>query len=271
MIDEILWTLAAALGAWLIVATTLLFKRKAISFRPDHLRIMAGDVRNYFRFRATDHRKSLDELYSLLGLPAGSLPATRGRAASPDFLLILARHIITHRPQRVLECGPGVSTIVIAAALEKAGAGEAWCLEHLEGYGRRVQESVDRQGLGHRAHVLHTPLVPHEIEGRSWDWYDISQLPDGPWDMVIIDGPPASVGPSARYPAGPLVLSRLSPDGHVFVDDADRQHDREICQRFAREFSLRPTSLKAEKGCCRLSHAETLDAIAILPESGAAE
>lgn len=98
MIDEFLWILSAALGAWFIVATALLFKRKAISFRPDHLKIIAGDVRNYFRFRATDHRQSLDELYRLLDLAPGSLPSTRGRAASPDFLLIIARHIITHRP-----------------------------------------------------------------------------------------------------------------------------------------------------------------------------
>jgi hypothetical protein len=111
---------------------------------------------------------------------------------------------------------------------------------------------------------MHTPLVPHQIDGKSWDWYDISQLPDTTWDMVIIDGPPASVGPAARYPAGPLVLSRLSPGGHVFIDDADRQHDREICLRFARELSLHRTSLKAEKGCCRLSHADEM-------ESGAAE
>lgn len=172
----------------------------------------------------------------------------------------------------MLECGPGVSTIVIAAALEKVGSGQAICLEHLDGYGRRVQQSVDRLGLGHRARVMHTPLVAHQINGKAWDWYDIASLPDVSWDMVIIDGPPASVGPAARYPAGPLVLSSLAPGGHVFVDDADRQHDRDICLRFADELALQPTRLEAEKGCYRLSRTRDLHQAGTMPpRAGAAE
>lgn len=258
----VLWFAAAAVAAWLVGLIVVKLRCKAFSFRPGHLRIVAGDVRNFFRFRVTDHRAALAELYDLLDLPEGALPSTRGRAASPDFLLILARHILTHRPRWVLECGPGVSTIVIAAALKKAGTGQAFCLEHIEPYGQKVQKWVDDLGYGPWARVIIAPLIRHRINERDWDWYDIADLPEEHWDMLIIDGPPASVGPSARYPAGPLLIPRLSAAGHIFVDDTDRPHDREICDRFIAEFGLKAADLPAEKGCCRLSVSE---AEAIMP------
>lgn len=246
--------LAAGAGIICVAIRIILgIRRKAFSLRPAHLRIVAGDVRNFFRFKVGDHRSSLAELHDLLDLPAGALPSTRGRAASPDFLLILAKHILTHRPKWVLECGPGVSTIVIAAALKKAGTGQAYCLEHLEGYGQKVQKRVDELGYGRWARVIIAPLIRHRIGERDWDWYDVADLPEEHWDMIIIDGPPASVGPAARYPAGPLLIPRLSAAGHIFVDDTDRAHDREICDRFVSEFHMKAAHLSAEKGCCRLA------------------
>src|SRR5690606_5204664 len=60
--------------------------------------------------------EALDALRQLLkfDLP---LPATRGWAAAPDFLLHLCQRIATHRPKVVVELGSGVSTLVAAAAL----------------------------------------------------------------------------------------------------------------------------------------------------------
>lgn len=65
----------------------------------------------------------LDYLYRLLKLERGWLPPTRGFAASPDMLVMLAEHILTHKPQHIVELGSGVSTLVIARCLQMNGSG----------------------------------------------------------------------------------------------------------------------------------------------------
>jgi hypothetical protein len=51
------------------------------------------------------------------------LPLPGGWAASTDLLGELIRAIAARRPQRLVELGSGVSTLVIAAALRNNGAG----------------------------------------------------------------------------------------------------------------------------------------------------
>src|SRR5690242_20570642 len=48
-----------------------------------------------------------------------SLPPTRGWAASPDFLREIAVHVLHARPGVIVECGSGVSTVVLARCLQK--------------------------------------------------------------------------------------------------------------------------------------------------------
>ena len=60
----------------------------------------------------------LQALYADLRLDR-SLPATRGWAASPDFLILLARHVLARRPHVIVECGSGVSMIVLARCCER--------------------------------------------------------------------------------------------------------------------------------------------------------
>src|SRR5688572_31116753 len=57
--------------------------------------------------------ESLVSLYVDLGLRK-SLPPMRDWAASPDFLRELASHSLSDRPEVIVECGSGVSTIVLA-------------------------------------------------------------------------------------------------------------------------------------------------------------
>ena len=74
----------------------------------------------------------------------------------------------------------------------------------------------------------------------------------------MIDGPPYSIGRLARYPAGPMLFDKLTDGGTVFLDDADRVEETEICDRWAKEFpALDMQAEFCEKGCRRFSRRGT--------------
>src|SRR3546814_1097931 len=59
----------------------------------------------------------LQALHEDLALPA-SLPPTGGKAASADFLKLVADLVREEKPAVVVECGSGLSTVVIARSEE---------------------------------------------------------------------------------------------------------------------------------------------------------
>lgn len=179
-----------------------------------------------------------------------SLPATRGWAASPDFLVLLARHVLARRPNVIVECGSGVSTIVLARCCELNKHGHVYSLEHHAGYAESTRVELARHEVSHRAEVLHAPLVPHELGGARWSWYALNELPDLEIDMLVIDGPPGHTGALARYPAGPVLLSRLRGGGVAFLDDGLEAHVKQAVARWSREIpGLSTQSAECEKGC----------------------
>jgi hypothetical protein len=58
--------------------------------------------------------------------------------------------------------------------------------------------------------------------------------------MIVIDGPPAYEvsKEKARYPALPFIYSMLSDRCSIFLDDADREGEKEIIRRWEEEFSF---------------------------------
>jgi hypothetical protein len=184
---------------------------------------------------------------------ASPLPPTRGWAASPDFLAVLARHAAAG-PRVIVECGSGASTVVLARACERNGRGHVWSLEHLPDMAERTRAWLAEQGLADYATVIDAPLVPQALAGHAGVWYSTDELPDLPIDMLVVDGPPGSSGRLARYPAGPRLFPRLSMHGSVFVDDFHRPDERAIVARWQQEFpALALTSVPCEKGAVVLS------------------
>lgn len=202
---------------------------------------------------STRQTETMDRLLTLLKLRRGDLPPTRGWAASPDFLLILARHVLKERPETIVECGSGVSTLVLARCLEINGAGHLWSLDHSESYAKQTRDELGMLGLRERASVLHATIGKREIDGREWPWYSTGELAIKSVDMLVVDGPPETTGHLARYPAGPIFFPLLSPGGAVFLDDADREDEREIVRKWTRDFpAIESRMLICEKGCARL-------------------
>lgn len=168
--------------------------------------------------------------------PAVPLPLLRGWAASPDFLLAIARHVLNHKPTAILECSSGTSSIVMARCCQLNGSGHVYSLEHNEEFAIQTRENLAEQGLDAWGTVIHAGLVPTGESGQPW--YDLIRLqtPDDGFDMLVIDGPPANLSRHARYPALPQLDGMLKQRAMIFLDDAKRGEEIEILKRWQNEF-----------------------------------
>lgn len=210
------------------------------------------------RIRETDlinlHQQlqDLDTLYAELQLETG-LPPTRGGCASPDFLLLLSRHIRKSEPVHVIECGSGTSTVVLARCLQLNGHGHVHSLEHDTAYAEHTKIELKRLGLSEWATVITAPLSPLELSHDSWHWYSADGLPNIEFDMLVVDGPPRTIGRLARYPALPVLASKLAEGAIIWVDDAERDDEQQMIARWLEEFpDFKVKHYACEKGCASL-------------------
>jgi predicted O-methyltransferase YrrM len=182
-----------------------------------------------------------------LGL-AEALPPMRGWAGSPDFLLIVADEILAHKPRTVMECSSGVSTLVVARCLQINGKGHVYSLEHALDYAKKTRKLLDKFGLAQWATVIDAPLQTNHTDTP---WYAEEAIPKdlAPIEVLIVDGPPASTAPLARFPALPRLLPRMADHFVVIIDDANRDDEVEIVKRWKHQFPhLQETKIPCEKG-----------------------
>jgi len=155
-------------------------------------------------------------------LPATDvLPATRGWAASPDLLLVLIDLVISERPSLIVECGSGASTLWLALAMRRFQIdGRIIALDHDPVFGAKTRDLLDRHGVSDLAEVRDAPLESFSLDGETYSWYarraweDLKGI-----DLLFVDGPPATTGHQARYPALPLLSGLLSPAATAVLDD----------------------------------------------------
>ena len=164
----------------------------------------------------------------------------------------------------MVECGSGLSTVVLARCLQINGEGHVYSMEHMPEFAQVTREELQHQGLAEWATVLDAPLVAHNINGQQFQWYQVDQLPTEPFDLLIVDGPPARTGPTPRYPAGQKLFARLSPRATIFIDDAARPEERAVIGKWQMEFSNIRFEINADdfqKGACIARRTATVTSI----------
>jgi predicted O-methyltransferase YrrM len=185
-------------------------------------RIEAG-LYNDVRTEIKQTFRQLEALQNLTAVlpPADLLPATRGWAASPDLLMTLVDLVITERPALVVECGSGASTLWLALAMRRFGIdGRIVALDHDPVFGDQTRDLLARHDVRDLAEVRDAPLESFTLDGQTYAWYarrawaDLTGI-----DLLFVDGPPATTGHQARYPALPLLGGSLSPVATVVLDD----------------------------------------------------
>ena len=95
--------------------------------------------------------------------------------------------------------------------------------------------------------VVHAPLEPWAGGAR---WYSRAWVEALPLiDVLVVDGPPGTIGPLARYPALPALAAKLSPGAVVIVDDAHRPDEQAMVARWLKEQpGLIATTVATERG-----------------------
>ena len=145
--------------------------------------------------------------------------------------------------RRVVECGSGLSTIVIARRLRELGGGSVHSLEHDPAWAAAGRSRIAGEGLGDLAEVIEAPLAPHPAAAPGCLWYDreaLAALPAGGVELLVVDGPPAGEPEieRSRYPALVELAPRLAPGASVLLDDAGRAGERWVLERWVAEGRL---------------------------------
>lgn len=198
----------------------------------------------------TRQLEGLLQLQRILPLSA-PIPATRGWAASPDLLLAYVQEILRSRPELVVECGSGVSTLYSALALEVVGAsGKVVAIDHDPDYAEKTRAILRDHGVSHRAEVRVAPIQMLTLEGEQRPWYDVSALEGlDKIGLLFVDGPLGSLHHESRYPALALLREHLLPGTAVFLDDSDREGETAVVEHWrARYPELEVAKLQTEKG-----------------------
>ncbi len=188
--------------------------------------------------------------------PPIPLPATRGYAAAPDFLLHLYKRILNEKPKVIVEASSGVSTLVAAYAAKTIGNCQVVSLEHDESYSEVSRATLVEHGLTDVARIVHTPIVSHAISGQNWLWYDfkLAQLPQS-IDLLVIDGPPRRIQKFARFPALPLLYDHLSDGAHLYLDDSSRKDEQGVIKKWRELYpSMGYTFFANDSGLCIMTN-----------------
>jgi predicted O-methyltransferase YrrM len=160
--------------------------------------------------------------------------------ARGEFLADCINQAVTSRGP-ILECGSGLSTILIGAIATKRKQ-KHFALEHLPHWTNRVQKYVDRYRLK-SVTVCSTPLTDY----GEFDWYDTRRdsMPDS-FNLVICDGPPGGTR-GGRYGLLPVMKDRLTPGCVILLDDALREEELAIARRWQQEIGATVEPLGVRK------------------------
>jgi hypothetical protein len=159
-------------------------------------------------------------------------------SALPEYLdAVAAAASATSGP--VLECGSGLSTLVLATI--RAGNGAVCALEEDAEWAERVERALSRHRL--TADVRYSPVRAY----GNFDWYSVDPLALPVVSLVVCDGPRGSTR-GGRYGLLPVVGVRLSPGCRILLDDAARDDERHVLDRWAMEYHARVELFDGDEG-----------------------
>jgi predicted O-methyltransferase YrrM len=216
---------------------------------------MAGSIR---ALRALEHRAPVPRAV-LSQLFYGW--ANEDFAAEPEFLAAIVDAARRTRGP-ILECGCGLSTLVLGVEADKRGL-KVYSLEHDSHWARLTRRALKRQGIG-----CVTVIVAQLRNYGAFMWYDPprSELPSD-FSLVVCDGPPHTTQ-GGRYGLLPVLYAHLEAGGEILLDDVARDEDRRILDRWISEFGVHSTIEGVEKPFARLRLPPSFKELKPATESG---
>lgn len=155
-----------------------------------------------------------------------------------ETLEAIGNMVAATRPGLILEFGSGVSTLCLCQFMRVCGyacVGPAVVsVEQNEEYAQRTRKLISEHGLSDLCEILHAPILPCEYGGETSTCYSIdasqlrSALAGRGVDLLVVDGPAGD-----RFPTLLSVSEHLSPGATVVLDDAWRDAELEVAQRWS--------------------------------------
>ncbi|WP_433328881.1 class I SAM-dependent methyltransferase [Spirillospora sp. CA-294931] len=179
-------------------------------------------------FTAYQQLEAITDLRALI-TPRAPMPALRHWALSPDALRHIITQIHTQHPKLIVECGSGASSTWLGYIVQSLG-GRIVSLEHDERFAEMTRDLIRAHNLQDTVEIRYAPLTGDQ------PWYDTKAIEDlHDIDLVIVDGPPGTGGPEARYPAVPHLLPRCTDHAQIMLDDAHRPEEQAVSKRWLEE------------------------------------
>ncbi len=215
-------------------------------------------IHDLFRGSLADIRQTLfgyglmhtyQSLEKFLGLEK-ELPVAENWSAAADFLELISNYCLQHKPQTIVECSSGTSSLVLSRCCQLNGQGQVYSLENGHDFASQTRRQLDDFELADYCHVLHTPLQEYLLDGRKFQWYDLTNLYASGIDLLVIDGPPGFLQKYSRFPALPLLSSFMAEQCMVFLDDAAREDEQEIVRCWLQQHpEFEAEYIENERGC----------------------
>ena len=152
-----------------------------------------------------------------------------GYSALEEYLLGCLQHV-SECSGPILECGSGLSTILVGIVAQKKRA-TVWSLEHDSEWGKRVSKYLKK----YRIDSVKLSVLPlKEYENFAWYAPPIDEMPKT-FSLVLCDGPPGKTR-GGRYGLLPIMKKRFHAGCIILLDDAAREEEQAIAARWANEF-----------------------------------
>jgi hypothetical protein len=183
-----------------------------------------------------------------------ALPVTENWSAAPDFLKIISDYCLNHKPETIVECSSGTSSLVLSQCCKLNNHGHVYSLENGEEFSLKTKDHLVEYTLDEYCDVIVSPLKKYEVNGENYQWYDLKELPDIEIDVLVVDGPPGFIQKNSRYPALPLLRELTATDCVIFLDDAAREDEQELVELWLKECpEFNAQYVDNERGCSILT------------------
>ena len=165
-----------------------------------------------------------------------ALPVTENWSAAADFLKLISDYCLQNKPQTIVECSSGISSLVLSRSCQINQSGHVYSLENSDEFADQTQLQLADFSLSEYGDVIHAPLQNFSINDENFQWYDFNKLPDIEIDLLVIDGPPGYIQKHSRFPALPLLSGLLAKQCVIYLDDAARDDEQEIIKRWLKMY-----------------------------------